>query len=342
MAYQVSRSGNKGKWRVIFEAPGVRRNVPVNSPEARSAGFYPNMSFEEARAQQTRLKALGAVERETRVRERARLDALKETAFLSKFDAAGFEEVMARQRIQQTHWKTMQKLIVEMPHPSKWAEATLYKLLAQKRYSPTYAKKLRHYLNHWGEFICQREGRFFKKLGRPTAAESRALRLNVKRQSGKSVPLTPETLKTLSGKIPPEQFRWLSLSVWFGLRPREVDNLAKENRELWELTGEHLAVFQEKLLERGVEEEKCWKLIPLRFPEQVEASKLIGQPIERPSNYLLKSLVRGLTCYGGRKGFVELLRYKGVDIIGQRDAMGHQSVTTLEAFYEPRRQLRRR
>lgn len=35
------------------------------------------------------------------------------------------------------------------------------------------------------------------------------------------------------GKIKNEQFNWLYLSVWLGLRPQEIDNL--KNKVLWNI-----------------------------------------------------------------------------------------------------------
>jgi integrase len=340
MAFQVSKSGSKGKWRLLFQAPGVRRNVPVDSAEARAAGFYPNMTFDEARARQVALKGLGRVASEEGARARARRGALNGAAFLSKYQAAGFVEVMARKKIRVPHWATMQRLIVRMPHASAWTTAAFYALMAEFRFSPSYAKKLRNYMNHWGHYLSRQEGFAFDPLTRPLATEARGLRLNVKRAPGRSTPLTPAGLAALKAKLPAPQHLWLSFSVWFGLRPREVDNLAKRNPELWELEPEALAVFQQKLLERNVPEDKCWKWVTLRFPEQRALAARLGEPLERPSNRALSRLQPGLTCYGGRAAFVDLLKSRGVDLLACRDEMGHRSIVTTEVSYEGR--VRRR
>ena len=48
-----------------------------------------------------------------------------------------------------------------------------------------------------------------------------------------SAPLLPQQLATVQGKLNQPNFNWLCLSVWFGLRPKEVDNL--QNGDLWRI-----------------------------------------------------------------------------------------------------------
>lgn len=66
----------------------------------------------------------------------------------------------------------------------------------------------------------------------------------------------PEKLYTAKRKMKLEQFNWLYLSVWLGLRPQEVDNL--KNNELWRIEENSnpkiLWVFQTKIISLPTED----------------------------------------------------------------------------------------
>ena len=154
-----------------------------------------------------------------------------------------------------------------------------------------------------------------------------------------SKPLVPEILYSSMGKMKTEQFNWLYLSVWLGLRPQEVDNL--KNKELWNIeetcNPKILWVFQTKIV--SLPHEDRWKPIPILFHEQEFAVRIIkAQKFQRP---LVKTihhyLGEGIDLYGGRKGFVDLMLSKGHALENISVWMGHSTLERTWKSYKQRK-----
>lgn len=138
----------------------------------------------------------------------------------------------------------------------------------------------------------------------------------------------------------PEQFNWLFISVWLGLRPLEIDNL--KDSKMWEVeelpTGTQvLWVFQTKLV--ALPPIDRWKPIPLIYDEQKFALKMIeSKSFERP---LMKTVRRyfgrGISLYGGRKGFTDLMLEKGNSLESISQWMGHSTISRTWRTYKDRR-----
>ena len=147
-------------------------------------------------------------------------------------------------------------------------------------------------------------------------------------------------MEAAKSKLKLEHYNWLLISTWFGLRPREVNNLLSDGIGFFEINPheEHgfvLHIFQEKLYERGTSREKCWKLIPTYFLRQREVieiirSKKFKQPIAK---IIKKCFGEHYTAYGGRKNFVDMLRSHGFELEVASRWMGHLSVKTTEKSY---------
>src|SRR5690606_20909167 len=137
------------------------------------------------------------------------------------------------------------------------------------------------------------------------------------KKTKESIPLTVEMLEKAKLSLSEEHFNWLKISLWFGLRPNEVDSLKKLNRK--DHTSPYfekhedgktdiLVVYQSKL--RLQKQKDRWKYIPLCEPEQIEMKKIITEGnFKRP---LVKTLQlhidEELNNYGGRKGFTDLMK----------------------------------
>jgi integrase len=196
----------------------------------------------------------------------------------------------------------------------------------------------------WGYFICAKQARAWRDIEPPDAFWIRKLEEACELRKGRihdrSVSLTPTALENAKNKLETNHYNWLYVSVWFGLRPREINNLLKDNENLWYIDkdpkfGFILAVFQQKLYERGVAKEKCWKYIPTVFKEQKKAiilllSKELKQPL---ALYLRRVFGDRVTAYGGRQNFVGFLRDSGYDLETTSKWMGHLSVKTTEKDY---------
>jgi hypothetical protein len=349
MPYYAEKSGKT--WRLTWRLGKTEsRSVNKKSDEARTAGFSPEMTYEQAKERAKQLQAEEWVKVDAR--KHARTKAITEkykklrSAFLTDADAEEFETTyLVEHKIQKTHWNTMQKIIVgcEM-HPTAWfkRKSRLYAEFEKLHFSSNYAKKLLRYLNIWGYFLCEKQGRAFLKV--PGLDGSWKNRLEAhRRTTGSSLPLSPELLKEKKDEIEnPAHYNWLFISVWFGLRPREINNLKKPNPKLWYLRpnkefGWVLSIFQEKLHERGVPESYCWKHIPTVFQEQRRVIEIIEKgsfeyPWGRGGKFMHNTFGRGFTHYAGRNNFSGMLRDAGYDRETRRHWMGHLSIKTTEDY----------
>ena len=88
-----------------------------------------------------------------------------------------------------------------------------------------------------------------------------------------SAPISWRDLERAKSDIDQKAWNWLFLSLWFGLRPSEIENL---KWKIEEFQGKKvLAVFQHKLVRLPAEQR--WKFIPILFPEQEKGIGMIQQ-----------------------------------------------------------------
>lgn len=123
-----------------------------------------------------------------------------------------------------------------------------------------------------------------------------------------SAPLTPKTLMKKKGMINQYNFNWLLISVWLGLRPKEVDNLHQKRFWKVESLGSGLVilwVYQTKSV--ALPPEDRWKSIPLLLQDQVTILQILKSSNSRRP--LMKTIRRHLgddiNRYGGRKRFTD-------------------------------------
>jgi hypothetical protein len=343
--YYIQKSGKKS-WQLVYRFSKTKaRNVPKYSPEAAELGFRSEMTLEEAKAHATKLQAQESLKRENAARERTRRRARIESAFLAPNDVAEFErDWLPEHKIRPAHWYTMQKIIAGVgTHPEDWFEqkSKLYSQFLLMRLSANYAKKLLRYLNFWGYFVCKKQRRAYLKVPGLDGVWKNRLE-DKRRPGGASKPLSPALLDAHKDKMTPEQYNWLFVSVWFGLRPREVDNLRTPDESLWYLARDPdhtwvLSVFQEKLFERGVASDDCWKRLPCVFPEQLRAVEMIqsgalSKPIGSKGRFMRDVFGVGFSHYAGRNNFSGLLRDAGFDLETRKHWLGHLSIKTTEAY----------
>lgn len=203
------------------------------------------------------------------------------------------------------------------------------------------------FCNLWGFFISRKLARPFLPIPAPRGYERQRLidafyqkeRNSVARPSSE---LSPEHLEIHNGKINRHNFNWLYLSVWFGLRPQEIDNL--KNKESWRIETlingrKILWVFQTKIV--ALPPEDRWKPIPIIFEQQKFGLRIIeSQSFKRP---LLKTMRRyfdkGITLYGGRKGFSDLMLSRGQTLENISVWMGHSTIDRTWRSYKRRRKF---
>jgi integrase len=246
------------------------------------------------------------------------------------------------------HWATTQKIIVKLEMDPKDFYVLRYKIYAyfmNQRYSLDYAGKFLRMLNLWGHFFSRHTNTFFQAVPKPNMneqqrfIEAREDKVGVRKEAK---PLDFSTLKKtkstfeIAGLL--DQWNWLYIALWFGLRPTEVDNL--KEKKYWKISFDVknkvsvLNVFQTKLT--SVPKDKRWKPIPIYFDKQKQALKLIENlALWRPlSKTIAKYIGEGFENYSPRKGFTDLMLEKGFSLEDISVFLGHSSIDTTWKHYK--------
>jgi len=337
----------------------VDRRVPRKDWE--KFGFYSTMTFEQARARGKQLNASKKLEKEAAARivsnDKIKEELAIESAYLPhhlvdeyleklRKDFYGTSEEFLRSKAL-SYWRISARVIREVAiDPKDWEEErrTFYKYFMDNAFALSTVQKVISELNKWGKFQARKSNTFFENLSKPRGRDM-ALIVDAYESSGKkskeSAPLFPNHLLRKEDSFKADQFNWLFVSLWFGLRPAEVDKLTEENKgTYWKLSELHgrlvLHIFQTKL--NSIRREKRWKLIPCLFQEQVEAVEMIKTgELRRPlGKTMQRKLGEEYTCYAGRKGFESLMREKGVPIEYTSAWLGHQNVDRTWKSYRDR------
>ena len=136
--------------------------------------------------------------------------------------------------------------------------------------------------------------------------------------------------------------KWIYLSVWLGLRPKEVDQLLREAMSRIETLPcgtQAVWVYQTKLT--SIPHDRRWKPIPLIFKEQKCIARLITKrEFERPLGKTIKRYFgERTTLYGGRKGFTDLMLGRGQRLEDISQWLGHRSIERTWRNYKDQRIL---
>lgn len=256
------------KWKVQFvsykkedikksPAKKPKKEWEVDRDRWRSLGFHNLMNLEEARV---RVRQLNAQRHLKEQEKRIQLRKLEEEQYAKRIDSvlpiefvAEFEQRFLRTRDSETArglrkksrayilWKAAQKLIYEMQiDPSDWLYSAheIYDYFYRRKLSLRYSLAILKFVNLWGFFISKKLARPFHPIPIPRGYERQMLLDSFYEKDRRKVAVAskeiePERLDEIREKINQPNFNWIYLSVWFGLRPQEVDNL--HNASLWRL-----------------------------------------------------------------------------------------------------------
>jgi hypothetical protein len=345
MAYFVTKSRKPNQFRIIFDFQheGRRRFRTLTPKERAELGFKEGASQEELRATAAKLNAEAHrlrwdVKRE-KIKARLKQDDTDAVIYLPEaFERAFIEEEIETRKDKKRYrilWRRSRRVIKDLGIDYldwKRKARQIFQYLAEQRVSPEYAKKIRMLMNLWGEFLASRTGKLYAPIPRPRGAENEAIAdayFDRLVSSKESEPITPDDLQVLASNLPASQYRWMFVSVWFGLRPLEIDRLSRKDlawREEAQDGMKVLVVYQSKLT--SVPREQRWKYIPVLFPEQDEALAMIkAGDLRRPLPKTLKRyLKRRVHLYGGRKNFQDLMISKGRSFFEIQAWLGHTSV----------------
>lgn len=377
MGYYIRALPDKAKfprWKVQFishkkadtaesKAQKAKKEWDVSSERWRTLGFLPRMSLSEAKARAKQLNALKLIKAQERRLRLLRLEELQTghryRAFLPEEFKEEFEKRFIRKRDSQTEqglrrfsrahilWRAVQKLVIAVQvEPSEWFchHHLFYDYFYEQGFSLSYINKILAIANVWGFFISRKIGEPFLPIPRPNGYERQRLveryYESERARRRASAPLTSSALAQAKGKMKARQFNWLFISVWLGLRPQEMDNL--KSRASWNVetlaSGTRvLWAFQSKLVTLPPEDR--WKAIPLIYDEQRFALRMIeARSHERP---LVKTIQRyfgdGISLYGGRNGFADLMLECGHSIEAISQWMGHATIARTWRTYKNRR-----
>lgn len=376
MSYYIRalpKKKSEPKWKVQYvsfkksdykdsKAKFPKKEWDISTERWIALGFYRYLNLEEAKIRARQLNSqLEIKKQEERLLKseeasrnfQKRFDSVLPEEFVSEFEKRFMrkrdsEVDRGRRRTSRAMlvWKAAQKMIVSIGvEPTDWFYSSyeIYDYFNSKKYSIRYIQTILKIANLWGYFISKKTGRAFLPISSPKGYERARLIDTYYNKTEKvriaSAPLAPEDLYISKGKIKNEQFNWLYLSVWFGLRPQEIDNF--KIKELWRIEENSnpkiLWVFQTKIISLPTEDR--WKPIPILFHEQEFALRIIkSQTIQRP---LVKTLHhyfgKGIDLYGGRKGFVDLMLSKGHALENISVWMGHSTLDRTWRSYKQRR-----
>ncbi len=346
--FVVKKKSSKPGWKLHQQtyASGKKTEPIVPTSGYHALGFTVFMSLEEARNRAKQLNAQKKAENHKIANAARRATVIRpliESAYLPEDMVNDFstwleENSSGSERHTQkllTHWKKVQEIVAKLQlEPFFYADNSkrFYKHFAGEKYSLDYSKKLLRILNQWGQFVCKRQGRYYQKV-EPPRGEMREAIDEANDDSkfcrkGGSTPLTPEMIKQLSNRLPEDQLNWVKLSLYFGLRPNEVNGLHDRKRyEIVQGKTPTLKVYQPKL--KGLAKEKRWKSIPCLEKEQRELLKVIeSKKFRAPLAKTMKDELddERITRYAGRKGFTDLMLERGHSFENVSVWLGHQTI----------------
>jgi hypothetical protein len=356
MSFYTRPKNNPRGWQLCENKwkDGKRKTHVVPVASYYALGFSLTMTQDEAKARAKQLNAKNTIEkhktaeaaRNARLHERIDSAFLPEglvTEFTAQLEGATFGTAKHKEKLL-SHWQTMQKLIAAIKkEPVHYANEMnarmIYKWMLDQAISKDYMWKLLRVLNMWGQFVCEKEGRFYRDVPSPKGHVLQQIIEAQEAMKGRrraSERLTPEKLKGIKFKAKPAHYGWHCIGVWYGLRPDEIDKL--KDKTTWRLEKQGdiqvLCVYQAKLT--SVPKDQRWKAIPIFLPGQREALEYIKSgTFERPTakaqaNYFPGT---GIKLQGGRKGFEALMRSYGQDMEDISRWLGHRGQGTTRQHY---------
>ncbi|MGZ3747595.1 MAG: hypothetical protein ACXWRE_09495, partial [Pseudobdellovibrionaceae bacterium] len=326
-----------------------------------SLGFHPMMTFHEARIRAKQLNSQITLKRQEEkiklIRDEQTVFQNRHSSFLPEEFVSEFEHrfVKARDILPEakkrtrnknrfTSWRAAQKIIVAVSiEPSQWFyhQTNFYDVFFNRQMSYSYILSVLSMINLWGHFITRKFGQPFNPVLRPRGYERQrvleAYYQKTKKHREASKPIVPTQLNAAQSDLNNPNFNWLFISVWFGLRPQEIDQL--HDTHFWRIeilpTGRKIFwVYQTKIV--ALPPEDRWKPIPIIFDEQHFALKIISDGnFRRPlCKTIRKHFGEGHDCYAGRKGFVDLMLSKNQSLENISIWMGHATLNRTWRSYK--------
>jgi hypothetical protein len=348
MAYRVIKVVRQHgpQFKILFErwVNKARQYSAINRRDWPRHGFLESMTLEQAKSHMQTLNARERIHRQEARRQaclaRERSNREEQSAYFPDELLREFEEhKLVPSRKGKIYWGKAKKIMTAVAlSPERWGDYSekFYREFVAQKMSMSYVRDVLPRINKWGAFYCRRLGLSFEPIPKiPRDWTGRIAEANFEAGSTRgnieSDPITQEELKGLEE----DELRWLRWTVWFGLRPGEVDLLALPSApKTWRIEKERLWVFQPKL--QGVKLKDRTKAILIFHEEQKKLVAEIGKPIKRPKRKrFLKVFKPTQTLYGGRKGFVALMKGLGRTFEEVSAWLGHQNINrTYQSYFD--------
>lgn len=353
MAYQILWYKKSERWVLYYSldrgaAGKTGRLVGPGEQEYKELGLQPEMDVTKARE----VLRVGQEDLKKRERDRRRHEITQrlterreaKSIYLPDSVVDNFEsQVIKRLKIREPHWLVARDYVIKADlHPEKWFEEStvFYALFEKDSRSPDYTRRILRVLNEYGWFYCKFFNRVWRNIPNPRGDWRARVYKAYKRKvlaSGREIyvpRLDSEKLLVKESEFQPEEFNWLWVSLWFGLRPREINEYQEGQKwrvKIWHdksIGKEVLTVFQSKIDDKP-------KHIPILYPEQQRASKMLQeavfkQPFIGRVRRILDSPVK---LYSGRKGFVNLMDDRGHSLQEVSIWLGHENTETTLRYY---------
>jgi hypothetical protein len=351
VSYRVQN--RNGKPRLVWEwyegNKRSQRHVPKR--EWKALGFDETVDLETAKLKTKQLNQEAWLQKleakRNKIEQRLKEEDAIECVYLPEIVVNKFENKISRKQNMMSHWRSAKRAIrfVKLHgwefrrYPEKF-----YDYWRSESTSPSYVKKMIRILNDWGQFVSDEMNHEFSKMKGPSGADLTPIAkayYKLRPRGNESYPVSYDQLKEAKDKLRIDNYNWIYLTIWLGLRPEEVDYLKQEYHMVTQGEVTAIDVFQPKLINQP--EHKQWKLIPLLYLEQRIALQIIeAGNYKRP---LVKTMERvfgdGFKLYAGRKGFEhQMIEVKGHEIETVAAWMGHQKIQTLWDKYRNRRKIR--
>ena len=232
------------------------------------------MTNSEAKTRAKQLNAQRYLKRQEEKIRKIRVEKLEARkrydAFLPSEFVTEFENRFIRKRDSQTEqglrsttrafvtWNAAQRMIIAISvDPSEWFYFTyqIYDYFFEQKMSLRYLSSVIKIANLWGFYFSRKLARPFLPIPQPQGYERQRLAdANLEKTHGvsrASKPIAPSELEQVRGTLNERNFNWIFLSVWFGLRPKEVDSLHQQ--EFWRIEtttngSKILWIFQTKII----------------------------------------------------------------------------------------------
>lgn len=353
MGYIVRVRGNRFQVRLQNWDKETQKMLSRAVPRADwgAHGFRADMTPEEAKAHASRQNADSSELRHRERREsiRRRVETEERRLAIDVPLAEEFIRTELKVKSHRAYFATCMRMIRDTgltPVDYDARKEVIWQWFLDQAFSPAYVQKLTQTLNRYGKYWAWRHRQLFPLLTFPRGQWRERLADRAADVPGRgnkeSAPLTPSLLEGARASLRPEHYNWLYLSLWFGLRPSEVDAL--KSPKLFRLEKQNgttvLVVYQRKLT--AIKREQRWKFIPAFRREQAHGLDILASgDFEKPLSKTINRIFgHEYSLYAGRKGFTDLMLSFGQSLEDVSSWMGHASIERTWRHYKNKRVVR--